>query len=67
MATKRSHRLNDAFDQAEDDFGDKSTEFLAAIAADRCGVEPHEVIDAIVDVAGECSGPVPFRYSRGRY
>ena len=63
MASAASHRINNAFDDAEEEFGDKSTEFLASIVADRMGIESDEVIAALVDVGVECGGEIPWRYS----
>jgi hypothetical protein len=41
--------IRDAWDQAERDFGDKSTEFLAAIVADRLNIEYADVFDGLHD------------------
>jgi len=43
--------IDDVFQDAWDEFGDdKSTEFLIAITADRCGVDYERVVDALVSV-----------------
>jgi hypothetical protein len=41
--------IREAWDQAERDFGDKSTEFLAAIVADRLNIEYADVFDGLHD------------------
>lgn len=41
--------IREAWDQAERDFGDKSTEFLAAIVADRLNIEYCDVFDGLHD------------------
>ena len=48
MKRKTAVRLRDAFDEAEEEFGeDKSTEFLLSITADRENVEYVTVVDAL--------------------
>jgi len=48
MNKKTAQRLNQAFYDAEDEFGDdKSTEFLLTITADREGVDYSDVADAL--------------------
>lgn len=43
-------KINQAFMLAWDEFGDdKSTEFLVQITADRLGVEPEDVYDALAN------------------
>ena len=64
MATP--HQCNKAFDDAEREFGDRSTEFLAQIAGDRLGVESHEILEGIAALADECGGTIPFGYSDAR-
>lgn len=51
-----NRQIVDAFDEAEDDFGDKSTSFLVHIVIDRLGVEYSDVIDAL---AWQASLPAP--------
>ena len=51
-------QCNQAFDDAEDQFRDKSTEFLAQIAADNLGVEAHDIISGMADLADE-NGLIP--------
>ncbi|MDD9727197.1 hypothetical protein PVV74_17185 [Roseovarius sp. SK2] len=58
-----AHDCNKAFDDAEREFGDRSTEFLAQIAGDRLGVEAHEILDGIASLSTECGGTIPFGYS----
>ena len=43
--------INRCFMMAWDEFGDeKSTEFLVQITADRLGIEPAEVYDALANI-----------------
>ena len=45
-------QIDDAFNAAEDEFGDgKSTIFLAAIVAERLGIEYDDVIHGLSEVA----------------
>lgn len=51
MGETIAETINRCFMMAWDEFGDnKSTEFLVQITADRLGVEPEEVYDALVSV-----------------
>ena len=51
---------NQAFDDAEELFGeDRSTEFLAQIAADNLGVEAHDIISGMAAMADE-NGVIPI-------
>ena len=60
------YECNLAFEDAEDEFGDdKSTEFLAQIAADRLGCEPYEIIEGMASLAGK-DGRIPPAHP-GRY
>ncbi|WP_238368255.1 hypothetical protein [Mesobacterium pallidum] len=57
MATPQE--CNEAFEDAEDEFGDdSSTEFLAQVAADRLGIQAHEVIEGMASLAGP-DGKIP--------
>lgn len=47
MSEPTTERILQAWDEAEDEFPENSTEFLAAIVADRIGVEYGDVIDAL--------------------
>ena len=61
-----AHECNLAFEQAEDEFGDdRSTEFLAQIAADRLGIEAYEVLEGVASLADE-TGHIPAAHP-GRY
>lgn len=51
-------QCNIAFDDAEEQFGDKSTEFLVQIAADNLGIEAHEIILGMAELADE-TGLIP--------
>lgn len=60
------HECNLAFEDAEDEFGDdRSTEFLVQIAADRLGIEAHEVLEGMASLADE-NGEIPAAHP-GRY
>jgi Flp pilus assembly protein TadB len=49
MSASIAETINHCFMLAWDEFGDdKSTEFLVQVTADRLGVEPEEVYDALV-------------------
>jgi Flp pilus assembly protein TadB len=61
MAETIEETINRCFMMAWDEFGDdKSTEFLVQITADRLGVEPDEVYDALAAVHddGDVGSPV---------
>jgi Flp pilus assembly protein TadB len=48
MSASIAETINRCFMLAWDEFGDdKSTEFLVQVTADRLGVEPEEVYDAL--------------------
>lgn len=47
MNKPTTERILQAWDEAEEEFPDNSTEFLAAIVADRIGVEYSDVFDAL--------------------
>ena len=51
-------QCNQAFDDAEEQFGDKSTDFLAQIAADRLGVGAHDILLGMAALADE-KGVIP--------
>ena len=55
-------QCNIAFDDAEEQFGDKSTEFLAQIAADNLGGEAHDIISGMAELADE-NGLIPSTHS----
>ncbi len=46
-------QISAAFVEAEDDFGEKSTEFLASIVADRLGIEYGDVFVGLEAVHGK--------------
>jgi Flp pilus assembly protein TadB len=51
MTETIAETINRCFMMAWDEFGDdKSTEFLVQITADRLGVEPEEVYDALAEL-----------------
>ena len=58
MAHPTPQQCNQAFDDAEEMFGDKSTEFLAQIAADSLGVAAHDIISGMAELADE-NGVIP--------
>jgi Flp pilus assembly protein TadB len=50
MAETTAETINRCFMMAWDEFGDdKSTEFLVQITADRLGVDPDEVYEALAN------------------
>lgn len=64
--TPTPHDCNKAFEEAEDEFGDhKSTQFLASIAAERLGIEAHELLEMMASLADE-TGHIPPA-TPGRY
>ena len=58
MTKPTPYQCNQAFDDAEELHGDKSTEFLAQIAADNLGVDAHEIISGMAELADE-NGVIP--------
>ena len=56
-------QCNQAFDDAEEQFSDKSTEFLAQIAADNLGVEAHDIIWGMGQLADK-NGVIPSSNAR---
>jgi hypothetical protein len=47
MSKITNEHILEAWDEAEEEFPDNSTEFLAAIVADRLGIEYSLVFDAL--------------------
>ena len=45
--TDRQKQLMQAWEDADEDFPEKSTEFIIAIVCDRTGADHSEVIDAL--------------------
>jgi hypothetical protein len=45
--TKKQREIMTAWELADEDFPDKSTEFIIAIVCDRCGCEYDDVIEAL--------------------
>lgn len=45
------HRIRQEFFEAEAEYEDKSTEFLAAIVSDRLGIDYGDVFDALAETA----------------
>lgn len=45
--TERQRKIMEAWEAADNDFPDKSTEFIIAIVCDRCLCEHDDVIDAL--------------------
>jgi Flp pilus assembly protein TadB len=57
MAESIAETINRCFMMAWDEFGDdKSTEFLVQVTAERLGITPEEVYDALAEVL-----PSPLR------
>lgn len=50
-AKPTARRIRQAWDEAEAEFEDKSTEFLAAIVSDRLGIEYSDVFDALYETS----------------
>jgi hypothetical protein len=48
-----------AWEEADAEFGDRSTEFVAAIVADHLGIEYSTVFDALAETAAEPSNRAP--------
>jgi hypothetical protein len=58
MSGMPDQMVSACFMLAWEEFGDdKSTEFLVQITADRLGIEPEEVYDALASVHGDQQSP----------
>ena len=51
MSRKHAKLIRKAFDLADAEFPDKSTEFIISITADRLGIDYMEVVDALAMLA----------------